>query len=601
MRFKKQFGAAVLAVSMLAGMFAGTAGTATEVYGKVSEDQRAYLTKDLQFLNHLEEESLVRVTVEEKQAEEMLALIKDITKDAKTDYEQAKCIFQWIGENVMYESDPSISISVNPYDVFTNKKAVCGGYANLFKEMLNLIDIPAVVMVGYYQGMGHAWSAVYADDRWMYCDSTGGAVFDADPAAFSYYYQTNEISDAYAAVGDTLIGYYFGISVIGAKEGVTDVVVPETFRDMQVESVSYQLFAKKYGVKSVTVGANVEQIGENGKSIESDILEAIHVKEGNKQYTSSDGVLFNGDKSCLFVYPCGKKDETYQIPKETAGFLDEKNMFLNDYLMELEVEEGNPYYSAYDGALYNKEQTELLFVPIARTVVEIPKNAEISYTAFANADLSKLTIRGEKGSPAEAFADANGIPFEDVNEKPSPEPVLHFEDVETDDYYYDPVCWAVRQGVTTGWTEKLFAPHMECTRAQFVTFLWRAMGKPEPSLLENPFLDMDEEDYYYDAVLWAVENGITSGMTETMFAPDEKCQRAQIVTFLWRMEESPKVEDSNPFIDVKSESYYYDAVLWAVNQGITTGWTENTFAPKMNCTRAQSVTFLYRDLNTSLF
>ena len=169
-----------------------------------------------------------------------------------------------------------------------------------------------------------------------------------------------------------------------------------------------------------------------------------------------------------------------------------------------------------------------------------------------------------------------------------------FVDVPSGSYYEDAVDWAVANGITTGTDAAHFSPDGICTRAQAVTFLWRAAGRPAPESRTMPFTDVPADSYYYDAVLWAVENGITKGTSSTTFSPDNTCTRAQIVTFLWRSEQSPAAGSSNPFTDVSADAYYADAVLWAVKEAITTGTTRTTFSPDAECTRAQIVTFLWR-------
>ena len=181
------------------------------------------------------------------------------------------------------------------------------------------------------------------------------------------------------------------------------------------------------------------------------------------------------------------------------------------------------------------------------------------------------------------FMKANGNPQTGV-----------FVDVATGSYYEDAVDWAVENGITTGVSANRFDPNGVCTRAQAVTFLWRAAGSPAPRSRTMPFTDVPAGSYYYDAVLWAVENGITKGTSETRFSPDDTCTRAQIVAFLWRSEKSPAAGTANPFADVKSTAYYAGAVLWAVREDITKGTTNTTFSPDADCTRAQIVTFLWR-------
>ena len=169
-----------------------------------------------------------------------------------------------------------------------------------------------------------------------------------------------------------------------------------------------------------------------------------------------------------------------------------------------------------------------------------------------------------------------------------------FVDVATGSYYEDAVDWAVENGITKGTDDTHFSPDGICTRAQAVTFLWRTAGSPKPETRAMPFTDVPVGSYYYDAVLWAVENGITKGTSDTTFSPNMTCTRAQIVAFLWRSEKSPAAGIANPFADVKSDAYYADAVLWAVKENITKGTTSTTFSPNADCTRAQIVTFLWR-------
>ena len=168
-----------------------------------------------------------------------------------------------------------------------------------------------------------------------------------------------------------------------------------------------------------------------------------------------------------------------------------------------------------------------------------------------------------------------------------------FVDVPNSSYYYEAVKWAAEKGITNGTDPLHFDPDMPCTRAQIVTFLWRAAGSPEPGN-SGSFSDVPASAYYAKAVAWAVENGITTGTGDGIFSPDAVCTRAQAVTFLWRYEKAPVASRSNPFTDVAADSYYADAVLWAVKEDITKGTTDTTFSPGADCTRAQIVTFLWR-------
>lgn len=175
--------------------------------------------------------------------------------------------------------------------------------------------------------------------------------------------------------------------------------------------------------------------------------------------------------------------------------------------------------------------------------------------------------------------ECTGLPFTDISDKP--------------DEFKDAIKWAYESGISMGKTESSFCPDDNCTRAQIVTMLWRSAGCPKVSE-KCCFTDVPENMYYYDAVSWAVSKGITRGYTDSIFAPDELCTRAQIVTFLYRSTGSPEVSGSAKFSDVSADSYYHNAVIWAVGGDITKGFEDATFHPDEFCTRAQAVTFLYR-------
>ena len=176
-----------------------------------------------------------------------------------------------------------------------------------------------------------------------------------------------------------------------------------------------------------------------------------------------------------------------------------------------------------------------------------------------------------------------------------------FADVSPKAFYGDSVGWAVAKGVTNGVDKTHFGPDRGCTRGQVVTFLWRNAGSPEPKGTKNPFADVKKGAFYYKAVLWAVENQITNGTGKTTFSPDAICTRAQIVTFLWRADGSSRaVTVKNPFADVSKSSFYYPAMLWAVENGITTGTGKAAFSPDATCTRGQVVTFLWRGIQDTI-
>ena len=170
-----------------------------------------------------------------------------------------------------------------------------------------------------------------------------------------------------------------------------------------------------------------------------------------------------------------------------------------------------------------------------------------------------------------------------------------FRDIDSNAYYFTPVVWALDAGITSGLDDTHFGPGEQCSRAQVVTFFWRSAGKPEPVSAENPFLDVPRGSFCEKAVLWAYETGITTGTDDTHFSPNVSCTRAAVVTFLHRFRGCPEPTVTEVFPDVAPGSFYHDAVLWAAQRRITTGTGGGYFRPELPCDRAQIVTFLYRD------
>lgn len=231
------------------------------------------------------------------------------------------------------------------------------------------------------------------------------------------------------------------------------------------------------------------------------------------------------------------------------------------------------------------------------TITVDPDNGyELDELVVTDSDGDEISVR-DRGNGKYTFTMPRSrvtveATFAEIVEEPE---ALPFVDVPTGAYYYDAVAWAVENGVTNGTSATTFGPDVTCTRAQMVTFLWRAAGSPEPETTENPFTDLSASAYYYDAVLWAVNQGITSGTSATTFSPDATVTRGQTVTFLWRNAGSPAASGNN-FADVAADAYYVSAVAWAADEGITSGTSATTFSPDNACTRAQIVTFLWRYL-----
>ena len=239
------------------------------------------------------------------------------------------------------------------------------------------------------------------------------------------------------------------------------------------------------------------------------------------------------------------------------------------------------------------------------SAVKEPANAEGSLTWTSSKPAvaavyksGKVTAKGEGTATITVTCGTKSAACTVTVSKPLvPEvPGTTFTDVPAGAYYEEAVGWAVEKGITKGTSDSTFTPDGVCTRAQAVTFLWRAAGSPAAKAGSLPFADVKAGSYYDDAVRWAVENGVTVGTSATTFSPNATCSRAQIVTFLWRAQKSPAAGSANPFDDVASSAYYADAVQWAVQKNITKGTGATAFSPDANCIRAQIVTFLYRSM-----
>ena len=226
----------------------------------------------------------------------------------------------------------------------------------------------------------------------------------------------------------------------------------------------------------------------------------------------------------------------------------------------------------------------------------LKKQALISTTDTHRMEESvvKMPTYDEPGQVAYTCQDCGKTDYMEVPPLTKPTPKNPFTDVSETDWFYEPVLWAVAEGVTGGKTETTFAPNEGCTRAQVVTFLWAANGKPEPVNTNNPFTDIAESDWYYNAVLWAVEKGITTGVSATEFGPEQTCTRAQIVTFLYAAMNKPEISGNSEFADVADGDWFAKPVIWAAENEVTGGIGEGMFGPNDTCTRAQVVTFLFK-------
>ncbi len=258
---------------------------------------------------------------------------------------------------------------------------------------------------------------------------------------------------------------------------------------------------------------------------------------------------------------------------------------------------GEVEFNAYPGSL-SKADYSIYLVGEGKDFVQNTPDATFGYwQAESSGGSGHSSSSGSKGgNDTTVNTDNNGNSVTEGDSK-GETVVNSFGDVSEKDYYYKAVAWAAQKGITKGTDGTHFSPGNICNRAEIVTFLWRAAGSPEPKMSDINFGDVKKDAYYADAVLWAVENGITNGTSVAAFEPNATCTRAQAVTFLARALKA-KVADAAKFSDVPENSYFAEAVAWAASSGVTDGVGDNRFAPDSDCTRAQIVTFLWRAYET---
>lgn len=310
--------------------------------------------------------------------------------------------------------------------------------------------------------------------------------------------------------------------------------------------------------------------------------------------TNGDDAVWSDTLSASDETATGRLTFYVQKPDGTVSELVEETYKIDKTAPAISgVSDGNTYYAAQEITVTDANLTE---VTVNGTPIQLT-NGKFTLTAANGAQvIVAADVAGNTSTVTVWVFEIHSWGNGNVNTESGNNAHSAFLDVKTGDYFYDAVQWAVKNGIANGMSETQFSPNASCTRAQMVTFLWRAAGSPEPENTTCNFTDVKSSEYYYKAVLWAVEKGITDGRSATTFSPDEICTRGQTVAFLYRYAGNSAVSAKNIFTDVKSGEYYYTAVLWAIENGITGGTSKTTFSPKATCTRAQIVTFLYRSL-----
>lgn len=355
--------------------------------------------------------------------------------------------------------------------------------------------------------------------------------------------------------------------------------VPNDKTTAKTITLNFTLYATRYSSSSTSRGTTVSYSGSV----------VVNLVREDIKYTVSQGDSVRFDESDFLSYLSSTKGYSSNYTIDYVTF---------DQSGVSAVNEGSlyTYYSGYnyggsvkttDKFYYSATASQNALSDVAFLASRYAKTGETVYIPF--------TIYARYGTTGTGTRQLTGTVAIKIGQ------TMNFIDVKTTDYFYNSVKWAVGKNITNGTSSTTFSPYKSCTRAEIVTFLWRAAGSPEPTTTRNPFRDVNAVTHssYYKAILWASQKGITSGTSTTAFSPDQVCTRAQIVTFLYRYAGQPSGYYSNPFKDVgaTSEASYYNAIRWAVGKGITSGTSATTFSPYASCNRAEAVTFLYRYTN----
>ena len=510
------------------------------------------------------------------QEKELTARINEVLKSLKVEsfpdeYHKTRAIYDYITEHVTYDWDSPSNylLQYSPYAALIEGKAVCQGISLLLYRMLLQAGVDNRIITGQRGILGHAWNIVQIGEWYYHADATN----DLGQEDYQNFLLCDDSMTSYIRDSEyTTLKFYLYYPIghedhvpVHCYEGQPWVVIRKASCKYDGSQIRYCRYCS---------------------GSEEEILPALG---HDRQYTHYV------PPTCLkwgyAVYTCIRCPDTMEIQCEEP--------LQHDYnlIIERHPSEGSKGYMMAI-CIYCNDTAG--FTSACST-----PHKHVCDTTYQVAPT--CTRRGYTASCCTAVPDCRAELRYDYVMAPghhwigsycrncSSTRQLPFRDVPYDVFYRDPVFWALDNNITSGTAQYYFSPDAPCQRAQVVTFLWRAAGQPEPTITTNPFVDVKEQDYYYKAVLWAAEKGITSGLDQTHFGPFETCNRAQVVTFLHRtMGNHVPSNTTHPFTDVDPSAFYYIPMLWAVENGITSGLSATTFGPNAVCNRAQIVTFLYR-------
>ena len=562
-------------------------------------------------------------------------LLEELDLEGESDYQKIRTIYDYLCENVTYDNEnlnnQNHTLKFTAYAALIDGTAVCQGYASLFYRLALTLGVDARLIAGDAGGP-HAWNIARLNDLYYNLDSTWDAgvseyryflVSDAhftdhhrymDYATEAFYAQYPMSETDYDPGSDPSHTHSYTAAVTDptcTEDGYTTYSCScgDTYRDSILPALGHAevtdpAVAPTCTETGLTEGSHCNRCGQI--LIPQEVLEAA----GHQWDEGVVTIEPTETESGLMTFTCTVCGET------KTKILPDLNHVHSYEAVVTPPTCTEPGFTTYfcpgcEDSYVDSEVAPLGHSETIDPAVE-PSCTGTGLTAGSHCAVCGVILIPQESIPAtghhpgpwtvvvEPTGTADGTeerrcPCGKTEHRSIPKLENPFTDVKRSDYFFEPVLWASSKGITSGITPTRFGPAQSCTRGQVVTFLWRAAGQPEPASANNPFNDVKASAFYYKAVLWAVEEGITAGTSAASFSPNSPCTRAQVVTFLWRSAGQPEPESGkNTFSDVKSTGFYYNAVLWAVEKGITTGTGAGKFSPSQTCTRGQVVTFLYR-------
>ncbi len=527
------------------------------------------------------------------------SLLNSLNLAGKNDYEKAKAIHDAICDYVSYDyanlNNNDYRLKYTAYAALANGSAVCQGYSVLYYRLLLEAGVDCRVVTGEGNGGGHAWNIVRIGCGGEYYNTD--TTWDAGGWDDFYFLRgtdnffDHEFDEEFTSAA-FLKSYPMSASDFSDASGNIKNHTPVTVPAVPATCTSTGLGAGSRCAVCGEILSVGEVIPALGHAYKGTVTAPTCVDRGYTVYRCT---------RCGDSYTGNYKDPLGHAYKGTATA---PTCVDRGYTVYRCTRCGESYTGNYKDPLGHRAVTDEAVAAGCETTGlsegshcavcgEVLKEQETTPAAGHRWDGGKVTKAATllaTGEKVYTCAVCGATKKEVLPVLPLP-----FKDVAAGAYYEPSVRWAVANGVTSGTSADKFSPNDTCTRGQVVTFLWRSVNSPAPESRANPFNDVKPGAYYYDAVLWAVEQGITKGTSATTFDPGAGCTRGQVVTFLWRLKgEAEPAEAVSPFVDVAPKDYFRKAVLWAVANGVTNGVSADRFGPKENCTRAQVVTFLCR-------